>query len=175
MTPAGFSLWVAGHPPYRRQPDFSIRERAGARRALPDGAVWRDRIFVHVNPNPKTTESMGRWRQAWLDTDHRPFVSGPVTAIIEERILRPKGHLLADGWTLSAAGRSKPFPDVAPDVDNVEKAAFDALKNLAFEDDARVVNLLHTKRYVVSPRLAGILLTVRPADWDAPELRLLIE
>lgn len=169
----GFVLWVPGDPPYRRQPDFSIREHAGARRGLPDGAVWRDKVYVHVHPNPKTEESMGRWRQAWLDTDARPYVEGPLTAVVEERRIRPAGQVLADGWTLSATGRARPFPIVAPDVDNVQKAAFDALKNLAFDDDSRIVNLVHTKRYVTSRRLAGVRLTIKPAEWGPPELRLI--
>lgn len=168
-------LWVPGDPPYRRQPELAIGERAGARQGLPDGAVWRDLIFVNVRTHPKTEQSYARWRDAWLDTDTRPYIEGPVTAIVEERRLRPAGQILADGWTLSSAGRARPFPIVAPDVDNVQKAAFDALKNLAFDDDSRIVNLAHTKRYVLSKRLAGVRLTIKPADWQAPELLRLID
>lgn len=169
----GFVLWVPGDPPYRRQPELGIREHAGARRGLPDGAVWRDKLFVHVHTHAKTEESYARWRTAWLDTDARPYLEGPVTAVVEERRLRPAGHVNADGWTLSAAGRERPFPITAPDVDNVQKATFDALKGLAFDDDSRIVNLVHTRRYVMSERLAGVRLSVKPAEWGPPELRLI--
>jgi len=165
-------LWLAGPPVYRHQPDVRIAERRGAREGLPKGAVWRERIFASVYPNDATTSAEAAWRGVWLATDDRPYVAGPITVELEERRLRPKYHLLADGESLSAEGARARFPTVRPDVDNVEKAAFDALKGLAFDDDAVIVNLLHTKRYVLSPRLAGTLLTIRPADWERPELQL---
>lgn len=172
MTEEGFTLWLPGVPVYRHQPDVRIVERRGARVGLRKGAVWREKIFASVYPNEMTEAAEAAWTAVWLATDDRPYLAGPITAEIQERRLRPKYHLLADGVSLSAEGIRSPFPAVRPDVDNVEKACFDALKGLAFDDDAVIVNLLHTKRYVISPRLAGTMLTVRPAEWERPDLQL---
>lgn len=171
MDDVAFRLWLPGVPVYRHQPDVRIGERNGAGSGLPAGAVWRSRIFASVYPHKKTVAAEAAWRAVWLSSDDRPYLPGPITVEIEERRLRPKYHLLADG-DLTTQGRAKPFPTVRPDVDNVEKACFDALKGLAFDDDAVIVNLLHTKRWVTVPRLAGTLLTVRPAFWDREELQL---
>lgn len=51
---------------------------------------------------------------------------------------RPKGHFNAKGALRPSAPK---YPEVKPDVDKLVRAMLDALKGVAFEDDARVVGL----------------------------------
>lgn len=169
----GFQIWIPGPEPYRRQPDVQIQLRSGATVGLPKGAVWRSKIFPNVYPNEKTTDSMAQWRNAWLALDRRPYVAGPISAAFEVRRARPASHLRADGYTLTPAGlEQEHYPTTAPDLDNVEKAALDALKRLAFDDDSYVVALLVTRTWAPHVSEAGVLLTVRAMHPAAPALQL---
>lgn len=154
-------LWLPGETPYRRQPDYVIRYTKGGT------------PFVHVYPNKLTIKGAAAWRQAWLASD-RGRVAGPVVVTITCHRRRPATHLLTDGVTLSAEGRKWPWPATAPDVDNVAKVALDGLKDIAMDDDARVVSLRVSKRWTTGREgtrlrireLAGI---VAPAALFADE------
>lgn len=171
-------LWIAGRVPVRRQPGIEVGLRKGAtapRRVggksvrPPPGAVWRDCVYPHVYPHAGTLAGEATWRNAWLNTNARRQITGPVTVELEVFVPRPASHLRADG-TLTQLGVATPFPDVRPDVDNYTKVALDALKTLALEDDGKVVRLVVTKAYA-HPEHCGASLTIRSAV-APPELTL---
>lgn len=157
-------LWLGGAVPVRRQPGIEVGLRKGATaprggKRPPSGAVWRDSLYPHVYPHQGTVQGEARWRAAWLDTDERVQVTGPVSVQLEIFVPRPANHTRADG-SLTPLGLATPYPCVRPDVDNYTKVALDALKTLALEDDGKVVDLVVRKRYA-HPERCGARLVVR--------------
>ena len=51
------------------------------------------------------------------------------------------------------------YPTTKPDVDNVEKAVFDAINGVVWRDDVVVVDVVKRKRYSAHP---GLSVTVEP-------------
>lgn len=58
-----------------------------------------------------------------------------------------------------AALAGEVYPTTKPDIDNVEKAVFDALNGTAWKDDVQVVNVSKVKRYGATPR---VVVTITP-------------
>lgn len=50
-------------------------------------------------------------------------------------------------------------PTTKPDIDNVEKAIFDGLNNVAWKDDVQVVSVTKAKRYAATP---GVTVVITP-------------
>lgn len=77
-------------------------------------------------------------------------------------------------WKRNAALEGDIVPTSKPDVDNIEKAIFDALNNVAYCDDAQIVNVNgHVKRYSNEPRvevsievLELLPATCTKAEWE---------
>ena len=65
------------------------------------------------------------------------------TLTVDCMIARPKSHLKTDG---SVKPDANPYP-TKPDLDNVLKAAMDALNGVAYPDDARLTAVSATCRY----------------------------
>lgn len=63
---------------------------------------------------------------------------GPVTVGLTFYFPRPKGHFNAKGELRPKAPR---FPAGKPDLDKIVRSVLDALANVAFADDSRVVGL----------------------------------
>ncbi|MNJ17889.1 Endodeoxyribonuclease RusA [compost metagenome] len=55
------------------------------------------------------------------------------------------------------------FPTKKPDVDNVEKAIFDAINGVVWKDDVQVVDVFKRKRYGETP---GVLVRIVPLEGD---------
>lgn len=64
--------------------------------------------------------------------------------------------------TLALAGEI--FPTKKPDIDNVEKAIFDAINGVVWKDDVQVVDVFKRKRYGETP---GVLVRIVPLEGDA--------
>ena len=79
------------------------------------------------------------------------FVAGPVAVEMIFYLLRP-------------ASVKREFPSVKPDIDKLVRAVLDALRELAIEDDARVVDLVARKRYVAPGQKPGVWLKVTPVQ-----------
>ena len=63
------------------------------------------------------------------------------------------------------------FPTTKPDIDNVEKAIFDALNGTAWKDDVQVVDVVKRKRYSDTPR---VVVTITPLALPvSPQAQLL--
>ena len=86
-------------------------------------------------------------------------IDGPVfLALIFFRARSPDEYL-ADGRTLSAAGRRRPYPETAPDTTKLTRAVEDALQGIAYTNDSRIVTSVNCKRW---------------ADWNEQE-RVVVE
>lgn len=69
---------------------------------------------------------------------------GPVFLVLTFYRSRPKGHFNGKGALRATA---PPFPTAAPDTTKLVRGAEDALKGIAFRDDAQVVDLHARKLY----------------------------
>lgn len=113
--------------------------------AAPQGSMYAryseklKRAWV-VPDNKKT----GPWRQAVAASALKAReaspgdwpMSGPVDMDVVFHLPRPTGHYGSNGLKPSAPA----FPAVKPDLSKLVRAAEDAINDLVFEDDARVVH-----------------------------------
>lgn len=108
----------------------------------------------HRNGVPILVESskgLAHWRRdvrlvAGLNMTGDPW-SGPVRVVVEFFYARPASHLLADGVSLSAAGRRAPYPGRRADIDKACRGILDSLTGVVFCDDDQVVSLAAGKQW----------------------------
>ncbi len=164
MTAGGVELrlWLDAPVTSRLDGELTIGERKGARAGLPKGAVWRHMIYAHMFASTEARAGKAAWKRAWLSTDERVCIDGPVELALTVYRRRPAAHLRADG-TLSAEGLRHPVPDTKPDLSNYLKLAEDALKDLAFGDDALVSKVTVEKVWVGRGERPGALLVIHSA------------
>lgn len=75
-------------------------------------------------------------------------IDGPVSVRMEITVQIPAS------WSKkkhAAALAGQVLPTTKPDIDNVEKAIFDALNNVVWRDDVQVVEVSKRKRYGLTP------------------------
>lgn len=164
-------LWLDAPVPSRLDGELTIGERKGARAGLPKGAVWRNMVYPHMFPSVEARAGKGAWKRAWLATDERLCIDGPVEVHLTVYRRRPKNHLRADG-TLSTEGLRHPVPDTKPDLSNYLKLAEDALKDLAFGDDGLVTRVVVEKVWAGRGDAPGALLVIHSAVPAAVDNRL---
>lgn len=96
-----------------------------------------------------STKTLKPWREAirtaaikatQTQFDWEPL-NTPVLVELEFWFPRPKSVIRA-------------YPAVKPDIDKIARAALDAMTNVVYTDDARVVSLFVSKRYVHHPAIA---------------------
>lgn len=56
-------------------------------------------------------------------------------------------------------------PTTKPDIDNIEKAVYDAINGVVWKDDVQVVDVVKKKRYAAAP---GVVVTIKPSVDDEP-------
>jgi Holliday junction resolvase RusA-like endonuclease len=97
-----------------------------------------------------TPDTTARWEDMirWAVMQNRPerLLTGPLAAELTFFLPRPK-----------SIPKSRQFPEVKPDWDNLGKAVTDALEGLLFENDSRLVRVLVTKVYGDPPRAAIVI------------------
>lgn len=79
---------------------------------------------------------------------------------------RPKSHYGKTG--LNALGRSRPYPTSKPDADKCTRAIGDALKGIAYHDDACVVDPLGAKRWTELAEGAYLAVVDPDHSWNHP-------
>lgn len=100
---------------------------------------------------PSNEKELKAWRQQVAQSAmavRPPWLREPSDGSIYVSLafVRERGDdYLADGHTLKKGARR--YPDTAPDIDKLTRAMLDALTDVAFTNDARVVTCLATKRY----------------------------
>ncbi|KAA9151000.1 RusA family crossover junction endodeoxyribonuclease [Delftia sp. BR1] len=57
------------------------------------------------------------------------------------------------------------LPMTKPDIDNIEKAIYDAINGVVWKDDVQVVDVVKTKRYAAAP---GVVVTIKPVGVQRP-------
>jgi Holliday junction resolvase RusA-like endonuclease len=77
-----------------------------------------------------------------------PLITGPVSVSIAIACQIPASW---SGKKQREAAAGKHYPTTKPDIDNVEKAIFDAINNVVWKDDVQVVNVVKSKRYALAP------------------------
>jgi len=121
--------------------------------AVPQGSwvAFISKTTGRAMAKPSNETPLKAWRRhvAQTATATRPDwlrepSDGPI--YISLVFVRERGDdYLADGVTLKKGARR--FPDTSPDIDKLTRAMLDALTDVAFTNDARVVTCLATKRY----------------------------
>lgn len=109
-------------------------------------------------------KALNAWRKTVADTARlrrppwlREPWDGPI--FISIVFVRERGDdYLVDGTTLKKGARR--YPDTAPDGDKLDRAIWDALTDVAFTNDARVVFWAGAKRYAEVGEAARTLIDV---------------
>ena len=140
---AAAHVTLMGKPAIRYEPHVDARSRGRGQGLM-------------FYPDARTTDGMNRWRGAWR-RHGSPYIDGPIEIELHVVRVRPASHLLVDG-SLSATGRQFPIPP-RPDCSNTLKLVEDALKHLAFGDDALIARATSSKAYGAPERS---LLVIRP-------------
>lgn len=120
------------------------------------GGKWTSQTYDPKHPNDA-------WKAAIAHAARERGItplSGAVGILrMEFRIMRPKGHMGKRGLKPSAPV----FPTGKPDLDNMEKSVKDALKGIAWVDDAQVCLVVNKfKRFARLGESAGLTLIIRP-------------
>lgn len=121
--------------------------------AVPQGSwvAFISKTTGHAMAKPSNERDLKAWRRHVAQTAmarRPPWLREPRDGSIYVGLVfvRERGDdYLADGHTLKKGARR--FPDTSPDIDKLTRAMLDALTDVAFTNDARVVTCLATKRY----------------------------
>lgn len=101
--------------------------------------------------------------------------TGPVQVLIRFILPRPKGHF-GTGRNAGIVKASAPaFPATRPDLDKLERATLDALKEAqVYKDDGLVVTLMTAKTYPAQPdEEPGAVITVLEMTGSRPYFAIL--
>jgi len=99
-------------------------------------------IITSTNKNLKSWEGIVRNALGMASVD---LIKGPVTVSLWFTLPQPQTRAAKPR---SADPRKRiPVPDTKPDLDKLVRGTLDALNKVAFEDDARVVQLDAFKKY----------------------------
>lgn len=92
---------------------------------------------------------------------HAPeaLLDGPLVADLLFYVKMPK-----------AAAKTRKYPVVRPDAENLGKGILDAFSGVLYHDDSQVVDLLIRKRYTYNQEGVRVELRALPDDWH-PEYR----
>lgn len=145
-----FELVVVGEPRGKARPRFNSLTRR----------TYTDEATVTAEQDIQA---------AWLQAG-RPRVAGAVVLDVELVLERPVDHWRADG-SLGVRGLRAVWPLRKPDVDNALKLFADALNELAYRDDALIVDGRARRRWALRDERACTHVRVRSA-WcgDPPQI-----
>lgn len=126
-------------------------------RQNPQPGVTRDgKPYLH--DGPLTGKGRTAWRKAWVAAGSPRLPDGAIALTVVADLPRPAAHFTAGG-TLRA---SAPLLHTQrPDCSNVLKLAEDAMSGCLWHDDAGVVSVHASKRWVDKPRQARLTLIAR--------------
>lgn len=136
---------------------------------IPGDPVPKGRPKFNGNTNQAYTPDATRHaelavRSYWMAAGSRRF-EGAVELRVAFLMPRPSTHLLADGVTLSAAGKAAGEPK--EDVDNLLKLVMDGLNGCAWHDDRQIVAAHHCKKWAPRAEMAGTYLAAFPATEES--------
>jgi Holliday junction resolvase RusA-like endonuclease len=126
-----------------------IAQPGGSKRHVGNGII--------IDANPKAKD----WKQTVAAFAARAFTAplgGPLSLTITFLRQRPKSHYRKDG-TLKP-GAFHEWPTTKPDCTKLVRSTEDALKGIAWRDDAQVCRQLIEKRYVRDGEAPGASIRV---------------
>lgn len=94
----------------------------------------------------------------------REPLEGPIHASVLCLMRRPLDHFVARRRDRPLKERAPKWCTTTPDVDNLAKAALDALNRLAWKDDAQVAACDVVKRYPVGSERVGVTIRIRTLE-----------
>jgi len=142
-------------------------EPAGSKTAYPRGGKC---IVVDANNKAKDWKKAVATQVKEQLPESFSLLDGDIIIACTFFLERPKGHFKKDG-TLSAEGRRRPRPSVRPDVLKLMRGTEDALTDVVWTDDARVVDMHISKHYCSDGDTNGAEIAVMPADEYAATIR----
>lgn len=114
---------------------------------------WRDMVALlaknHMQKNP----------------DLKMFEGVPLEVQFTFYVRRPKSHFKTNVSYGLLRDDAPDFPVVKPDVLKLARSTEDALTGIAWDDDARVVSELISKRYVALNQQSGVSIRIRKQQW----------
>lgn len=144
-----YHFFVEGHPEPQARPRFSF---------------YRNALRVHDKPQSKTYKEW-IYTQAWnaFKRGGEKMLSGALTLELTVYRMYPRSWSRIKG---ERAMKGEFMPDTKPDLDNYIKIALDGigLKNypkIIFENDAQIVQIIASKRYVRQTMIEGMDITIR--------------
>lgn len=136
------------------------------------------RGFVHPHVPGKViiTDDTGKagrlWRQD-VQAAAAPHFLVPFDGAVEMEILfvrpRPRSHFGSGRNAQELKATAPAFPITRPDCDKLSRAVLDALKGIAWRDDAQVVTKTVAKRFGVADRTRVRIYRASPPTADAAE------
>lgn len=146
---------ITGHPIGKGRARANVVRSKGG--GIATGKNGRP-IVKHYTP-----EKTRRWEEdarqlARMEMMHREPLTGPVEITIDAILAVPKSWAK---WKKEAAEAGAILPTSKPDLDNIEKAAKDALNGIVWIDDAQVVDTNKRKRYGTRP---AVIIGIRPKE-----------
>lgn len=116
------------------------------------------------NPDPETTVLAG----------DAVFGGDPVQVVYELRVERPKSHYRGNDPLKPLKDKAPKWPGQRPDIDNYEKAIYDALGDWRHEgpvlwlDDGQVVAVNQVERYALDGEAPGLRIAVGLPGFEPP-------
>ena len=129
----------------------------GSYRAMTIGGKAR----LIASTNNKAIKKLKAWKtavQLAVPAFTKTFEDQPLELDATFWLERPAGHFRANGTLKPSAPR---YPRWRPDGDKLLRSTLDALNEVAFDDDARVVDQHARKRYVTPEEPAGATILIR--------------
>ncbi len=144
-----YHFFVTGHPEPQARPRFSLKNGY---------------LRVHDKPASKSYKEC-IYTQAWnaFKKGGQQMLRGALTLELTVYRMYPSSWSRIKG---ERAMKGEFMPDTKPDLDNYIKIALDGigLKNypkIIFENDAQIVQIIASKRYVKQTMIEGMDITIR--------------
>ncbi|GGX30449.1 Holliday junction DNA helicase [Pigmentiphaga litoralis] len=142
---AEIAFMVPGVPVGKGRPRAS-KTKAGVRMYTPAKTVSYEAVVAHA----------GRQAMAGRDPEQ-----GALAVVLSIVVPIPASW---SGAKQERAAFGLIMPTTKPDIDNIEKAIFDALNGICWRDDVQVTDVMKIKRYGRQP---GVRVTIKPLTSEA--------
>lgn len=146
---------------------FGTPRPKGSYRAIAGKGSALGRAFLVPSDSDEARAALLAWKRAVavsVPAFTKTLVDTALAVTIEFRLARPAGHFGARGNLKPSAPA---FPRWKPDGDKLLRSTLDALKGVAFDDDARIVDMIACKRYA-DAKPVGATIVIAPMATDSP-------
>ena len=165
--------YKGGRPVRRHKPGCpAYGNKALARDGMPDEHSGRWQPFrckcpVMVNTVEDNAGKLATWREmvAWAARQHYHGELLDCLLVVSLTFFkpRPKAHYGTGRNERTLKNSAPAAPGVAPDAGKLARAVEDALTNVVWTNDARIVSGFHAKRYIHRWESERVKVSIRPA------------